>query len=335
MGQPPQASPQQAQAAPPQQPAQNLDQIPVEAGGNAGAIKQGQLPSMQQLMEASQNPWLNDQQRGVINMLMKQQLDAQDPNNALDAEYKRAQIDALKAKPDQTPESVRALQMRAQAAGLVPGSPEYSDFMVTGGNKGTTVNVDTKGETEYDKALGKNLADKTVGIMDAGQQATNKIATYQQMMDVLPNVYTGAGGDTMLTLKRAAKGLGIDTGDLSGPEFVQAMGNQMALELRNPAGGAGMPGAMSDSDRAFLSSMSPGLTKTPEGNKKLLEYRMTLEKRNIEVAQKAGEYMQTHNGRLDNGFFTDLSKWSADNPLFPKAEKKPTVIDGYTIEPVE
>lgn len=331
MGQPPQAQP----APPPEQvaQAQNLDQIPVEAGGNAGAIKQGQLPRMQQLMEASQNPWLSEQQRGIVNMLMKQQMDQADPNNQLDAEYKRAQIDKLRAPDPVKPTGDMQEYEFAKSQGF-PGS--FVDFQLAQKKAGaSSVNVDTKGETEYDKALGKNLADKTVGIMDAGQAATNKIATYQQMMDVLPSVYTGAGGDSLLTAKRALKGLGIDTGDLSGQEFVQAMGNQMSLELRNPAGGAGMPGAMSDSDRAFLSAMSPGLTKTPEGNRKLLEYRTTLEKRNIEVAQQAGEYMQAHNGRLDNGFFTDLAKWSAANPLFPKEEKKPTVIDGYTIEPVE
>lgn len=204
-----------------------------------------------------------------------------------------------------------------------------------------TVNIE--GETEYAKGLGKAMADKTNSIIDAGQQAPNKLATYQLMKEMMPNIYTGTGGDKVLEAKKIAKSLGIDVGDVSDAEFVRAMGNQMALELRNPAGGAGMPGAMSDADRAFLASMSPGLSTTPEGNQKLLDYRMAIEKRNIDVAQRANEYMNAHNGRLDNNFFADLSKWSAENPLFPKGEeskavpggKKPTVIDGYTIEEVQ
>lgn len=204
-----------------------------------------------------------------------------------------------------------------------------------------TVNIE--GETEYAKGLGKAMADKTNAIIDAGQQAPNKLATYQLMKEMLPNIYTGAGGDQVLQARRAAKSLGIDVGDVSDAEFMQAMGNQMSLELRNPAGGAGMPGSLSDSDRNFLASMSPGLSKTPEGNQKLLDYRMAIEKRNIDVAQRANDYMNTHNGRLDNNFFADLAKWSAANPLFNKSDetkaapggKKPTVIDGYTIEEVQ
>ena len=40
---------------------------------------------------------------------------------------------------------------------------------------------------------------------------------------------------------------------------------EFALELRNPSGGAGMPGAMSDADRNFLASIPPSLANTKEG----------------------------------------------------------------------
>jgi len=161
IGQPP-----QQQAAPPLPPPTNVqdrpvaaqppapDNLPVMAGGNADAIPKGQLPSIQDLMQAAQNPWLNDQQRGVVNMLLKQQMDRSDPNNQLDAEYKRAQIDALKAKPDQTPESVRALTIRAQQAGLKEGSPEYQQFMLSGGAPKAENKPSGIQEYEYAKSQG-------------------------------------------------------------------------------------------------------------------------------------------------------------------------------------
>ena len=154
----PMIQPQQAQAAPqppPQAvPQQAPDNLPVMAGGNADAVQRGQLPSIQDLMQAAQNPWLNEEQRGVVNMLLKRQMDAQDPNNALDAEYKRAQIDALKAKPDQTPEAVRALQIRADQAGLKPGTKEYQDFMLTGGTPKAETKPAGIQEYEYAKSQG-------------------------------------------------------------------------------------------------------------------------------------------------------------------------------------
>jgi hypothetical protein len=97
MGQPPQA--QAVPAPPPPQVAQaqpNLDQIPVEAGGNAGAVKQGQLPSVQQLMEAAQNPWLNDGQRTLLNGLLEQQMKQSDPATQLGLE--KARLDMEKTR---------------------------------------------------------------------------------------------------------------------------------------------------------------------------------------------------------------------------------------------
>lgn len=88
---------QASQPAP--QPAPDLSRIPVTAGGNAGAIQPGQqqIP-MDALLKAANNPWLTDTQRSVINMMIKQQMEQNDPNNALDTELKRAQIDAYKRK---------------------------------------------------------------------------------------------------------------------------------------------------------------------------------------------------------------------------------------------
>lgn len=386
-GQPPINTESQPSSQVGPQPAQPtsapLDNLPVMAGGTAdalpaGAVQQG--PSIEQLIQAASNPWLNDAQRGVVGAMLKQKMAAADPATQLEMEKTRLEMEKLRIEnqqllnPQMSPADKARLDFdREKLAAdqkklleLSPGttvfdqntrqpvysapeksdvlSPEAFDQKLKLSKAGaSSVNVDTKGETEYDKSLGKNLADKTVSIIDAGQQAPNKLATYQLMRQVLPGIYTGAGGDKVLEAKRIAKSLGMDVGDVSDAEFVQAMGNQMALELRNPAGGAGMPGAMSDSDRAFLASMSPGLSKTPEGNQKLLDYRMAVEKRNIDVAQRANDYMNAHDGRLDNNFFADLAKWSAANPLFPKIEetkaapggKKPTVIDGYTIEEVQ
>lgn len=95
--QPPQSgAPQQVAQVAPSGP--DLSHIPVTAGGNAGAYQPGQGPSLQMLMQAAANPWLNDSQRGVIQMLLKQQMEQQDPMRALDMDYRRAQINALNAK---------------------------------------------------------------------------------------------------------------------------------------------------------------------------------------------------------------------------------------------
>lgn len=209
--------PQQAQAAPPQlqqpvsDPQQQVAQnLPVMAGGNADAIPKGQLPSVQDLMQAAQNPWLNDGQRAMVNMLLKQQLDQADPNSALDAEYKRAQIDALKAKPDQTPESVRALTLRAQAAGLKEGTPEYQQFMLSGGAPKAENKPSGIQEYEYAKSQGFPgtfqdwEASKKGGMSLTVDPATGQIS-FQQGSNIKPMTEAQSKDTTFAT--RAAGAL--------------------------------------------------------------------------------------------------------------------------------
>jgi hypothetical protein len=81
----------------PQQVAQDLSQIPPMAGG-AGDTDPNGGPSMDLLFKALGNDFLPEDQRAIVQSLIGQRLKQNDPNNQLDAEYKRAQIEALRAK---------------------------------------------------------------------------------------------------------------------------------------------------------------------------------------------------------------------------------------------
>jgi hypothetical protein len=79
-----------------------------------------------------------------------------------------------------------------------------------------------------------------------------------------------------------------------------------------------MPGALSDSDRNFLKNMQAGLSNTPQGNQAIIGVQRKLAQRALDVEQRRQDYIRK-NGRLNEGFFRDLSEWSAENPLFPTA----------------
>jgi hypothetical protein len=214
------------------------------------------------------------------------------------------------------------------------------------GNKkagATTINTGD-GSSEYNKALDKKYAESFMTIQDGAQAARTKLATLGALSTALQGAgNTGFGGETLLTLQQAGRALGIEIGDVSSGEAARALGNQLALQLRNPSGGAGMPGAMSDKDREFLVASVPGLTKTPEGNAKLVDFMTKVENRSIEVARLAQEY-QDKKGQIDNGFYQELSAWSEANPLFPEGDAEGqggtaagvpevgTVVDGYTFK---
>ena len=183
----------------------------------------------------------------------------------------------------------------------------------------TNVNVNS-GEKAYDQAIGKEMAELNIGIIKGAGTAQNNINTLQRLDQLLqdPSVYQGSGGERILQAKRLAKSIGIDVGDVGPAEAAQAITAQLALNARSPAGGAGMPGAMSDADRDYLKSMQPGIERTPGGNKLIIDVNRKINQRAVDVEKFRQDYVQRR-GRLDEGFYRDLSDWSAKNPMFSAA----------------
>jgi hypothetical protein len=125
-------------------------------------------------------------------------------------------------------------------------------------------------------------------------------------------VLTGTG--TNIASAANSFGLKIDK-NLPNKEAAAALANQIALEMRNPAGGAGMPGALSDKDREFLVGMTPNAGQTAQGRKMLIDSYVAVQKRNQQVAEFATKYEKKY-GRLDSGFFDQLTAWSSANQMF-------------------
>lgn len=129
MGAAPQGGPIPPQAIPNAPPAQpNLDQIPVEAGGNAGAIQPGgHAPTMQQLMALAGNPWAMQKYGPVIQSLLAQQMKLSDPAYAIDLADKKVQ---LQLHQQQIGGNFRGDSMDAQAWNILqtadPGSKQYA-----------------------------------------------------------------------------------------------------------------------------------------------------------------------------------------------------------------
>lgn len=169
-----------------------------------------------------------------------------------------------------------------------------------------------------EQALGqaKDIGEQRRIIMTGGFTAGTQIAKYKQLGQLLAGVDGGSLTATGTHIASAMNSLGfkIDK-DLPNKEAAAALGNEMALELRSPANGAGMPGAMSDSDRQFLVSMIPNANQTAAGRKMLIDSAIAIHQRKQQVATFARNYEKKY-GRLDNGFFEQMQAWSDSNPLF-------------------
>lgn len=133
---------------------------PAQAGGINPAI-----------IEALSSPYADEGTRRIAGILLGQHLEQQqqanDPMRALQLEKGRLEIEALRNPRVDPTDTMRNLEWRAQQAGLQPGTPEYNQFMITGGrNDGITVN--------------------NMGNIPAGYQLTTDPQTGAQRMEPIP-----------------------------------------------------------------------------------------------------------------------------------------------------
>lgn len=188
-------------------------------------------------------------------------------------------------------------------------------------------------DAEFQKTVAGEMAKNYADLQRADFNAPAQMAKYQRLQGLLSGVKTGKFTATTTQLKAAAKATGIDlealgvTDDVAPAQAALALSNQLALELRNPAGGAGMPGALSDKDREFLVSMVPGLENDPAAIPLMIEYRQRIAQREQQVAKMARAYKK-RTGKFDDSFYDELAEWSAKNPLFKESDWKKVPASG-------
>lgn len=183
----------------------------------------------------------------------------------------------------------------------------------------SNVSVTTKQEGEEAKTVGKYFGEQYSNIQKSGMDASGKLNRLSRMEQLLNGVDTGKFAPLGKEIASGLQSLGIKIDpNLGNKEAAESLSNEMALEARNPSGGAGMPGALSDSDRLFLRNIVPGLAKTPQGNKALIETQRKLAKRDQEVAELSRNYRKKK-GNVDEGLFDVLKAHADKNQLF--AEK--------------
>lgn len=298
----------------------------IAGAGARGALQGGMMANQMQMQQLQMGKLKDDVERARENKKryeefvsspdfqqlppeVQQAIQAGGPDML--AQYHKGNVEAATQGP---PNSVREYQYAQQD----PAYAAYQERLKRAGAANTTVKLPTL-ENEYDKALGKSNAETYIDINKQGAEAGNTIAKYQQLGNLLaqPGVYQGAGGETVLQAKKVGSALGMDLEGVSDAEAGQAISRSLALELRNPASGAGMPGAMSDQDREYLKSLVAGVGNTPQGNQRLIEAKVKVEQRKQQVAQLARRFTAENGGRFDQAKFYDyLQKWSDSNPLF-------------------
>ncbi len=174
-------------------------------------------------------------------------------------------------------------------------------------------------QKKFDEKVGEIQGERYGQIVKNADNARAKVQMLQTLGPALADApFAGPGAETLTNATMLAKQLGISSADTSGAELARSLSNQMTMMNRNPSGGAGMPGAMSDADRDFLKSTVPGLANTRGGAQKMVELQMKVEQRNVEIADLAQQYIE-QNGKLDSGFDKAVKAYADAHPLFAPA----------------
>jgi hypothetical protein len=226
----------------------------------------------------------------------------------------------------------------AAARGGFKGSfADYQMALRRAGQPNIQTTLDMKQPTAAANEIGKGQGELYNTIQKQGFNAPVAIGKYDRLQSLLNDAPQGALGPAEQRLREYGQSIGLNVGNAAPGQAARAISNELTLELRNPSGGAGMPGAMSDADREFLAQATPRLANTPEGNAKMIEYRKRLARREQDVAKLARDYKKKNGGNFDDGFFDELAAWSKENPLFPEAKSGPggTPNSGFRILKVE
>lgn len=223
--------------------------------------------------------------------------------NALAQRQNQQQRLALaKQKMTQGPKPTAA-QQNFEYAQRNPAFAKYQQSLKRSQN--ITVNT---GEKSYDKELGKQNAKMFIDSQKAGSkaQATLNNLGVLEKAAADPNIYTGAGGNVVQELKKAAQSFGVKVKGVGSAELVQSLSKEIAVNNKDK-----LPGPMSNSDRQFLVDMAPSLTKTPEGNRLIIGLGVLSQQYQLARSKAVRDYASANGGRLDAGVYQVLGQVDA------------------------
>jgi hypothetical protein len=221
--------------------------------------------------------------------------------------------------------------------GAVQQLPKNHGYDFITGQDGQIFRVNkAKGTIEAVGGRGKSKAEEAYDLEDArafakiGQELPDQIEkSYNRLNDLDtakrlvmdPNVRQGAGGEWSLEAKKLGEIFGIKSLGTNEAELLRSLANRTTLELRNPSSGAGMPGALSDSDRDFLKQANFGLNNTREGNLRIIDIARRAEQRKLELANHAQKLMEANGGRYDGNVRKKLNEWRNSQSIFTDEDK--------------
>lgn len=201
-----------------------------------------------------------------------------------------------------------------------------------------TVNIENKLETEEAKEIGKARGEIYKNVVEASRSAETSNFSLDEFEQYLKDVNTSKLAPVATNIAQYAKALGVEIDPKwDAAQALDAVSKRFALSFRNPAGGSGMPGNFSDQDRRYLEAIAPGLGKSSEANRLIIDAMRKVNNRRMETQQLADDYYDVH-GTM-KGFNLYMKNYADKNPLFTKKQGKQTTetktLNGKTYQKID
>lgn len=181
-----------------------------------------------------------------------------------------------------------------------------------------------QGETEFAKALGKDVAGEFKSAREAAQQAYKAKSFVGQMQKLEESgIFTGPTANIATTLGAVgqAVGLPVDEQKLANSQaFQQQFASQVANVLTM---GGGIGRSMTDADRKAFEQSLPTMLMSPQGRQQVYRMIQSQADRDISRAQSFQEQLNS------NPMYKDYGGLLTINPV----DKTPTGLSGGVVPP--
>lgn len=240
---------QVAQAITPQAPAINPAILRALTDPRATPQTRAVAQALMQ-QEARKQEALQEQQTWMARQQYEQQQQASDPLRQLQIRKAQMEIDSAnqpKRQPlmnagdgaiydpnngswiqapgggEKLPDSVRALELRAERAGLKPGTPEYNQFMISGGSGGTSLSVGPNGEVTFTQGgPTRPLTEAQSKDSFFTTRMTGAVPTIDKFENALMSLPESVAGAIPMNLGRYAQSEEYQLAKDAGDDFVAA-----------------------------------------------------------------------------------------------------------------
>lgn len=272
--------------------------------------------STERLVQVRGMRGLNDQQRSLIDMALKERLDRQNAD-----------------KPTDDIREYQFYVRQATAAGQQPA--DFTTWM-RDNKKAGAMTVDMTGEREESKAFGKAAGEAAAETMKAAGAASGSLAQLNLLEKRLDQIDQGRLVPARMKLTALAKSLGandefltkigLKPDQLADQQAAQTLIGAMMVEK---IGAGGFPANnFSDADREFLLSTLASLANDPRANKLIIEAARRVENMKIEKARAFRDWKKANK---DGSFFEFETDWIAQmqqRDMFGDLREKAEALGG-------